>query len=45
MGVGNIYRHDYDNVAEEQVWRTVRHSLPILLAVVETEIERLDATP
>jgi uncharacterized protein with HEPN domain len=23
MGVGNIYRHDYDNVAEAFVWRTV----------------------
>src|SRR5450631_1294791 len=33
MGVGNIYRHDYDNVAEEMVWRTVRHSLEPLLAL------------
>jgi uncharacterized protein with HEPN domain len=24
MGAGNVYRHDYDNVAEEFVWRTVR---------------------
>jgi len=22
MDVGNVYRHDYDNVAEEFVWRT-----------------------
>jgi uncharacterized protein with HEPN domain len=41
MGVGNIYRHDYDNVAEEFVWRTVRHSLAPLLAVVESEIASL----
>jgi uncharacterized protein with HEPN domain len=38
MGVGNVYRHDYDNVAEEFVWRTVQHSLAPLLAVVESEI-------
>lgn len=41
MGAGNVYRHDYDNVAEEFVWRTVRHSLGPLLAVVEGEIGRL----
>ena len=41
MGVGNIYRHDYDNVAEEFVWRTVRHSLAPLLTVVEAEIASL----
>ena len=41
MGVGNIYRHDYDNVAEQFVWRTVHHSLAPLLAVVEAEIASL----
>ena len=41
MGVGNIYRHDYDNVAEEFVWRTVRISLPQLLTVIEAEIALL----
>lgn len=45
MGVGNVYRHDYDNVAEDQVWRTVHHSLPQLLTVVESEIASLDTTP
>jgi uncharacterized protein with HEPN domain len=45
MGVGNVYRHDYDNVDEEQVWRTVNASLPLLLAVVEGEIANLDALP
>ena len=24
MDVGNVYRHDYDNVAEEFVWRMVQ---------------------
>ncbi len=36
------YRHDYDNVASDFVWRTVRHSLPPLLAAVLAEIERLE---
>jgi uncharacterized protein with HEPN domain len=38
MGIGNVYRHDYDNVAEAIVWRTVRHSLDPLLSIVEREI-------
>jgi len=40
MGVGNVYRHDYDNVAEEIVWRTVQHSLAPLLVAVEAEMDR-----
>lgn len=40
MGVGNIYRHDYDNVAEALVWRTARTSLQPLLTVIEQEIAR-----
>lgn len=42
MGVGNIYRHDYDNVSEDQVWRTVQQSLEPLLGFVDMEILRLD---
>lgn len=38
MGVGTIYRHDYGNVSEVFVWRTVRHDLTPLLEVVEREI-------
>jgi uncharacterized protein with HEPN domain len=41
MGLGNVYRHNYDNVAEEYVWRTVQHSLAPLLIAVEDEIARL----
>ena len=44
MGVGNVYRHNYDTVAEEYVWRTVQESLPALLAVIEAEISRLGDT-
>ncbi len=43
MGAGNVYRHDYDNVASDFVWRTVRHSLPQLLAAVLAEIAQRDA--
>jgi uncharacterized protein with HEPN domain len=38
MGVGNVYRHDYDNVDEEFVWRTVHENLDALLAAVEAEL-------
>jgi uncharacterized protein with HEPN domain len=40
MGAGNVYRHDYDNVAEEIVWRTVQNNLAPLLAAVEAELAR-----
>ncbi len=36
MGAGNVYRHDYDNVAEEIVWRTVQNNLAPLLAARPT---------
>lgn len=42
MGVGNIYRHNYDNVAEEQVWRTVSEGVPALLAAIAEEIACLE---
>lgn len=45
MGAGNVYRHDYDNVAEDIVWRTVQQSLAPLLAAVESEISRLPGGP
>jgi uncharacterized protein with HEPN domain len=40
---GNVYRHSYDNVAEEAVWRTVQQSLPPLIAVVDSEIAAISA--
>jgi len=45
MGVGNVYRHNYDNVAEEYVWRSLHESLPALLAVIAHEIEQLGDLP
>jgi uncharacterized protein with HEPN domain len=41
MGAGNVYRHDYDNVAEEIVWRTVQNNLAPLLTAVERELARV----
>jgi uncharacterized protein with HEPN domain len=38
MGAGNVYRHDYDNVAEDRLWRTVNDSLVTLIEVVEQEL-------
>lgn len=38
---GNIYRHDYEDVAAHYVWETVRLALPALLEVVEDELKRL----
>jgi uncharacterized protein with HEPN domain len=29
-GAGNIYRHDYEDVAAQQVWDTVQIDLPPL---------------
>jgi uncharacterized protein with HEPN domain len=38
---GNIYRHEYEDVAAARVWQTVTVSLPELLAVIEREIPTL----
>jgi uncharacterized protein with HEPN domain len=45
MDLGNFYRHEYDNVAEDYVWRTAQQSLAPLLAAVEDEISRLSDKP
>lgn len=37
-GAGNIYRHDYDNVAARIVWETVRTALPPLRSAMEREL-------
>jgi uncharacterized protein with HEPN domain len=33
------YRHNYDNVAEQIVWKTVHEALPALQKVVEEELK------
>ena len=37
-GAGNIYRHDYEDVAATRLWDTVRLALPPLRAIVEQEL-------
>ena len=44
-GAGNVYRHDYEDVAAKMVWDTVQLALSPLLAVVNQEIERLCSPP
>jgi uncharacterized protein with HEPN domain len=39
-GAGNVYRHDYEDVAAEFVWETVERALPPLRAAIETELKR-----
>jgi uncharacterized protein with HEPN domain len=39
-GAGNVYRHDYEDVAAPYVWETVRRDLPPLRTVVEEELAR-----
>lgn len=38
-GAGNIYRHDYEDVAAKLVWDTVQLALPPLREVVALEIK------
>jgi len=39
MAAGNVYRHDYENIAEQFVWRTINESLPALLVMAEKELD------
>ena len=37
---GNVYRHDYEDVAAELVWDTLERALPPLRVVIEAELKR-----
>jgi uncharacterized protein with HEPN domain len=41
-GAGNVYRHDYEDVAAKLVWDTVQLALPPLRKVVAGEIAALE---
>jgi len=45
MDAGNFYRHQYGNVAEKFVWRTIHESLAPLLAMISAEIKALPEDP
>jgi uncharacterized protein with HEPN domain len=38
---GNVYRHDYEDVAARYVWNTLTRDLPALRVVIVQEIDRL----
>jgi uncharacterized protein with HEPN domain len=38
---GNIYRHEYEDVAARRVWRTLTVNLPPLRIVVEQELSAI----
>ena len=40
-GAGNVYRHDYEDVAAQLVWDTVLKALPPLRLVIKGEMQRL----
>ncbi len=44
-GAGNVYRHDYEDVAAKLVWDTVQLALPPLQAAIAQEIERVGSGP
>ena len=36
---GNVYRHDYEDVAAEFIWETVERALPPLRSAIELELK------
>ena len=42
---GSVYRHDYEDVRQSDVWTTVQKHLPPLLLVVEDELRQLGQLP
>jgi uncharacterized protein with HEPN domain len=44
-GAGNVYRHDYEDVAARLIWETVQLALPALRAAIGEELERLFGPP
>ncbi|MGP9813034.1 HepT-like ribonuclease domain-containing protein [Rhodopseudomonas sp. NSM] len=40
---GNVYRHDYEDVAAQMVWDTVHRALPDLRAALSAELGRDDS--
>jgi len=41
---GNVYRHDYEDVAAQYLWATVERDLPPLRIVVAKELESFGET-
>jgi uncharacterized protein with HEPN domain len=39
-GSGSIYRHNYEDVQERRIWKTIHEALPPLRAVVDAELRQ-----
>ena len=39
-GAGNVYRHDYGDVAPRRIWQAVNQALPLLREAVQAELGR-----
>jgi uncharacterized protein with HEPN domain len=37
-GSGNIYRHNYEDVLERRVWKTIHEALPPLRVLIDAEL-------
>ena len=44
-GAGNVYRHDYEDVAANFIWETVQNELPPLRMAIEQELRDLGDAP
>jgi len=44
-GAGNVYRRDYEDVRQRDIWVTLHKHLPPLLAAVEQELRELGELP
>ena len=40
-GIGNILRHDYEEVIPDALWKLAHNDLPVLAAACKAELERL----
>ena len=40
-GAGNIYRHEYEDVATQYIWDTVQRALPPLRVIIQRGIDQL----
>lgn len=41
-GAGNVYRHEYEDVAASFVWVVLEDHLPLLRAAIDRELDLLD---
>jgi uncharacterized protein with HEPN domain len=42
-GIGNILRHDYEDVIPDALWKLAHHDLPVLAIACRAELEKLES--